>query len=192
MIHYHIYMRFKRNVWHIHRSHTPQLIEAVRFGDQLAYEELLRRGLMPVRKFCAIMGSPHDAEDLTQETFLRAIKCNFITDKEMNVEAFLINIARWVCASYVRERQKARELFTHMHQNNDIATDTYNDLSIESIDLLNTLDTPYKESFILSQILGFSYEDISSITEAPIGTVRSRISRARKKLKESSYQLEVS
>lgn len=158
----------------------PQIVEAARFGDNTAYEEIVNRCYPPVLRYCRLMGSRTDAEDLTQETFLRALKnkSNFTDIKSL--EAFMIHIAKCVCIDYVRQVSKTRKLHTELASTN--VNDRYGDASTEDFDIesmLSKLSQSKRDSFVLTQLLGFSYEDCSEIEKVPVGTIRSRVSRAR-------------
>lgn len=169
------------------RAELPLIIEAARFGDAVAYDELISRCFQPVLRYCSAMGSPADAHDLAQETFLRALKSKSVVTDVTNLEAFMIHVARYVCADYVREIVKVRQLHSQLEQK----TLTHNTDEIETGDfeyeaMLSPLPDAMREAFVLTQLLGFSYQEVSDISKIPIGTVRSRVARARQLLQDSS------
>ncbi len=179
-------VNWKLSALRVNRAELPVIIEAARYGDSFAYDELVSRCYQPVLRFCASMGSPSDAHDLAQETFLRALKSTSITTEVTNLEAFMIHIARCVCADFIRELGKARQLHAAMKAYNaqeHMGTDEIS--SIECEQALTPLSPNMREAFVLTQLLGFSYEEVAQIVSAPIGTVRSRVSRARQILQLS-------
>lgn len=158
----------------------PQIIEAARYGDNTAYEEMVDRCYSPVLRYCKLMGSRSDAEDLTQETFLRALKSKSNFADINSLEAFMIHIAKYVCIDYVRQVSKTRRL--HIELTSSKTNDDYIETFTEAFDfesMLSQLCPSKRNSFVLTQLLGFSYEDCSEIENVPVGTVRSRVSRAR-------------
>ena len=165
-------------------AELPQIIEAARYGDSTAYDELLSRCYQPVLRYCRSMGNISDAEDLAQETFLRALKSKPFNSEVKNVEAFMIHIARFVCADFIRELNKTRKLDSKIRSHR-IDLEEESEIDFEHEEILSALGEEMKEAFILTQLLGFSYDECAAIAEVPIGTVRSRVARARKTLQGS-------
>ena len=164
---------------------TPRLVEAARFGDQNAYEELLGRCYLPVKRYCAAIVSQDYADDLTQEVFLRALKSKIDRTSVKSIEGFMIHIAKFVCADFIKSKSKTLEL-KMIVKHNLVEPSFY---EIESEDecsrILSHLSKDLKESFLLTQLLSFSYEECAEILNIPIGTVRSRVSRAKDSLRSS-------
>lgn len=148
-------------------------------GDQVALNELVRRTQAAVWRLCVVLGSPGEEEDLVQETYLRAITSLPSYRYDAPVQVWLLAIARRVCADHVRRRQRRRRLVERAarHADRDPApAHTCSD------DLLERLDPDRRAAFFATQILGLSYEDAATVLDCPIGTVRSRVSRARGEL----------
>lgn len=169
-------------------------MEAAKFGDQTAYDELVRRCYMPVLRYCCVMGSPQDADDLTQETFLRALKNSKLDASIRSVEGFMIYVAGKVCIDYIRQRAKARTL--HLDLSNDLKhypADNSSDQETSSINdyYLDSLNDDMKKAFVLTQIVGLSYGEVSELENVAIGTIRSRVARARLILKSSNRVLQL-
>lgn len=162
------------------KAELPQIVEAARFGDSVAYEEMVNRCYKPVHSYCSAMGSGFDADDLTQETFLRALKSTVETKEILNLEAFMIHIAKCVCADFIRQISKTRAIHdfsvSSFHQESDTLR---NSEQLEIEETLSVLCDSMREVFVLTQLLGFSYEECSAIASVPIGTIRSRVNRAR-------------
>ncbi len=151
-------------------------VEAAVEGDDVALARLVTATQPAVWRLCAALGSPGVEEDLVQETYLRALKSLPSFRGETPVQMWLLSIARRVCADDVRKRQRIRRLADRLEQ---YPSDRFT-VDHESIeDLLDSLDPDRREAFVLTQVLGLSYVEAADVMECPIGTVRSRVARAR-------------
>ncbi|MEO6159266.1 MAG: sigma-70 family RNA polymerase sigma factor [Ilumatobacteraceae bacterium] len=152
------------------------LIDAAVEGDGNALGELVRRTQPVVWNVCTALGSPGEEHDLVQETYLRAIKSLASYRGEAPVQAWLLSIARRVCADDVRRRQRQRRLIDkvgrHTTRSSTPATDMIDDI-------LAQLHPDRREAFVLTQFGGLAYEEAAAVLGCPVGTVRSRVSRAR-------------
>jgi RNA polymerase sigma-70 factor (ECF subfamily) len=98
------------------------------------------------------------------------------------VVAWLGSIARRVCADDVRSRQRRRRLRERLISNVDdrVTSSSAGDASTAAVhDVLATLDPDRREAFLLTQFAGLSYDEAATVIGCPIGTVRSRVARAR-------------
>ncbi len=154
------------------------LADAAIEGDDVAVAELVRRTQPAVWQVCVALGSPGEVEDLVQETYLRALGslARFRGDAEVRV--WLLSIARRVCADHVRRRQRARRLVDRMA--GEAALDVPPPAVVD--DLLAGLAPQRREAFVLTQLGGLSYEEAALAIGCPIGTIRSRVARARSDL----------
>jgi RNA polymerase sigma-70 factor, ECF subfamily len=152
------------------------LVDATREGDDVALGELVRRTQHAVWQLCSALGSAGEEEDLVQETYLRAVRALPGYRGEAPVLAWLLSIARRVCADDVRKRQRGRRLLQRLAIDADERT-LHVDDPID--DLLRHLDPDRREAFVLTQLIGLSYEEAAASIGCPIGTVRSRVARAR-------------
>jgi len=143
-------------------------------------------------RYAIIMtGNEEDAKDLVQETCYRALKNIHLLDENSNVRAWLFTIMRniWI-------NQKKRNQISPIQLDEAIenAGDDWNinaeELLINNemrqmlMKALNNLPEVYKEILILRYFEDFSYSEIAKILGCPLGTVMSRLNRAREKLKE--------
>ena len=151
-------------------------VEAAREGDDVAVEALVRATQPAVWHVCAALGSSGEVEDLVQETYLRALGALPGYRADAPVRVWLLAIARRVCADHVRRRQRRRRLL-------DRVTGHAIDIDVpppEVVDdLLEGLDRDRREAFVLTQLVGLSYEEAAAVVACPIGTIRSRVARAR-------------
>ncbi len=133
-----------------------------------------------------IVGNKEDALDLTQETFLKA----FVNIKKFKgkseFKTWLYRIAVNTSLDFMRKRKGVEE---QLHDISDFKTpeDIFDDKMTRDIIMseLNKLKNDYKIAIILRDIEGLTYSEIAEITNSNIGTVKSRISRARSALKEN-------
>jgi RNA polymerase sigma-70 factor (ECF subfamily) len=95
------------------------------------------------------------------------------------VVIWLATIARHVCADDVRRRQRRRRLVDRLAA---AARERHAPAPDMVDDVLAHLDGDRREAFVLTQYVGLSYEEAAVVLECPIGTIRSRVSRARSDL----------
>lgn len=145
-------------------------------GDDVALGELIRRTQPDVFRVCSILGSKGDEEDLVQETYLRMMRSVERFRGESSVRTWLMSIARFTCADAVRRRQRQRRLMDRLIENTTTVQEPEHS---DTATLLETLSVDRREAFALTQIVGLSYEEAASVIGCPIGTVRSRVARAR-------------
>jgi RNA polymerase sigma-70 factor (ECF subfamily) len=151
-------------------------VEAALEGDDVAVGELVRLTQPAVWQVCAALGSPGEVEDLVQETYLRALGSLARYRADAPVRVWLLAIARRVCADHVRRRQRHRRLVDRVTRNTR-ALDVPGPEVVD--DLLDLLDADRCEAFVLTQLVGLSYEEAADVVGCPIGTIRSRVARAR-------------
>jgi RNA polymerase sigma-70 factor (ECF subfamily) len=134
----------------------------------------------------------HDAEDVVQESFLRAYRY-FGGFHGGDGRAWLLTIVRNTCYTWFQQN-RPRELAASLDDAvNNIESDAPSPEAelIRSADrnlitkALEELPLEYREVLVLREMEGMSYKEIADITEIPIGTVMSRLARARKRLQQS-------
>lgn len=143
-----------------------------------------------------------DADDLLQETFLRAFRFFHKFEKGTNCKAWLFRIMKNLFINRYRKNQKEPGKVDYGEIENFF--DTIRSEKMESSDLqqkvfsnlldddvtkaLNSLQDDFKTVVILCDLEGLSYEEIADFVQCPIGTVRSRLHRGRKMLQEKLYE----
>jgi RNA polymerase sigma-70 factor (ECF subfamily) len=151
-------------------------VAAAREGDDVAVAELVRRTQPAVWQLCTALGSAGETEDLVQETYLRALKALPRFRGEAPVRLWLLSIARRTCADHVRRRQRRRRLMDRVLSDASSATESAPEVTD---DLLDALDPDRRDAFVLTQLAGLSYDEAAVVAGCPIGTIRSRVARAR-------------
>jgi RNA polymerase sigma factor (sigma-70 family) len=138
------------------------------------------------------------AKDLLQETYLRAYKFINYYEKGTNAKAWLIRILKNTFINEYRRKSKLplkvdfEETYQQADEDEDTATQNvdlrqeifHNLVGDEITSAVNALPVDYRLIILLCDVEGFKYDEIAKIIDVPIGTVRSRLHRARNMLKE--------
>lgn len=136
-----------------------------------------------------LAGSPQDADDVVQEACLRALAF-FDGFHGEDGRAWLLAIVRNTCYDWLRKNRRNAQLATPT-DDLDWAADTAPDPEEEQLRSadreavrqgLEALPADYREVLVLRELEGMSYKQIARVIDAPIGTVMSRLARARKRL----------
>lgn len=148
-----------------------------RRGDQTAATAFVRATQSDVWKLCANLGSRATAEDLAQETYARAFASLHRFVGRSSARTWLLSIARRVCADAVRAAVRDRAApFDAARPTPDHAE------SVALRAMLDALDVDRREAFVLTQLIGLSYAEAADVCNCPVGTIRSRVARARAEL----------
>src|SRR5688500_2409769 len=172
-----------------HVEDLERLTAAAVDGDPLAAAALVRETQSDVWRLCAALGDRQTADDLTQETYLRAFASLHRFEGRSSVRTWLLSIARRVCADAVRSRRRRRlTLVREERELETLAIPPGDDPVAEGAavtDLLARLDADRREAFVLTQLLGLPYAEAAEVAGCPVGTIRSRVARARADLVDS-------
>jgi RNA polymerase sigma-70 factor (ECF subfamily) len=162
---------------------TTDLAMRARAGDAGAQAALVRATQAEVWRFAAALVDPGSADDLTQETYLRAFRALAGFEGRSSVRTWLLGIARRVCADHLRAVVRRRRLDARL------AAQAWTDvphpdpsLRLSVADLLQRLGEERRTAFVLTQVLGLSYAEAAAVEDVPVGTIRSRVARAREEL----------
>jgi len=120
--------------------------------------------------------SRQQADDVTQEVFLRAYRALPAFRGDSSARTWLLSIARRTCADAVRDLRRRRRLAALMERP-VTEPDFARSVSVEA--LLDGLDPERRVAFVLTQVIGLSYVEAAEVCDCPIGTIRSRVARAR-------------
>ena len=168
--------------------------------DRKLFDELVNRYHKQIYNVAYRMTGNHaDADDLTQDTFVKAFRFFSYYKRNMPFDNWLYRIMSNIHVDWLRRRPKAyiRSLDEPIQQEEGEATLELPDnsdgpealalsgeLDSEMQAALNTLSPDFRMTVVLSDIEGLSYEEISETMGCSIGTVRSRLHRGRKLLRE--------
>ncbi|WP_340559129.1 sigma-70 family RNA polymerase sigma factor [Streptomyces sp. GSL17-111] len=164
---------------------------AAQRGDRVAAERFVRATHWDVWRFVAhLSGDVHAADDLAQETFVRALQSLHGFAGRSCARTWLLTIARRVVVDQ-RRRASSRPRIADVDdwQAAVERTQGEDDNGFEELvalrDLMDALDPPRRQAFVLTQLVGLSYADTAELVRCPVGTVRSRVSRARREMTAS-------
>jgi len=180
-----------------------RLLCGVQKNDRREFDELVQRCHRPAYNIAfRLTGNHADAEDLTQESFLRAYRFFDRYNREMPFENWLYRIMSRVFIDELRKRPKIQAqslnqpLFLGDGSDADVmleipdsAFDPEQIMLSESLEeslqeALNTLPNEFRIAVILADIQGMCYEDIAETMNCSLGTVRSRLHRGRKQMRQ--------
>jgi RNA polymerase sigma-70 factor (ECF subfamily) len=147
-------------------------------------------------------GSSDEADDLVQETYLKAFRFFDSFEKGTNCKAWLFRIMK---NSYINDYRKIKnspdrvdyddiQNFYENIKSSEVKTDhlvedVYSKLLDDDISIaLDSMPEDFRTVILLSDIEGFTYEEIAEFIDCPVGTVRSRLHRARKMLYTKLYK----
>ncbi len=164
------------------------LMAARRDGrSQAAFEHLVRATQLDVWRLCARMTEAQQADDLTQDTFLRVWKSLSSFRADASARTWVLGVARHVIADHVRRKsRRARLAVVAANSEQAEAVDAGRDPSqrLATTEFLRVLDDDRRLAFVLTQMIGLSYAEAAQVCDVPIGTIRSRVARAREELVE--------
>lgn len=151
-------------------------------GNAAALEAFIKATQRDVWRFVAYLSDGANADDLTQETFLRAIGAVSRFSGRSSARTWLLAIARRVVADHIRYLQSrpraAHGADPEQLLNRDRPARGFEDL-VEVTTMIAHLSSDQREALLLTQLLGMSYRDAAAVCGCPVGTIRSRVARAR-------------
>lgn len=146
-------------------------------GDHRALESFVRATQADVWRLCAHLGDRDRADDLAQEVYARVLRSLRGFRGESPVRPWLYSIVRRVVADDIAARQRRRrEPVTYV----EALPDHQGDVAL--VALLRELDDDRRAAFVLTQLMGYSYAEAAEFCDCPVGTIRSRVARAREQL----------
>ncbi len=181
-----------------------ELVQKAITGDQFAFEELVTKYEKLVYSICYRMfNNSQDAMDYTQETFIKVYKNMEKAIGKGSFKSWICTIATNTCLDELRKRSKKQTVSLDENFNDDnntkyvIADGAPTPLEEILIgensqilkDAINSLSDDDKSIIVLRDVEGLSYDEIAEALDLTLGTVKSRISRARKKLQKSYLDL---
>lgn len=152
-------------------------------GDRDAAAQFIGATQHRVRRFLAALISPAEADDLAQETYLRAMRSLPSFAARSSALTWLLGIARRVAVDHVRTAS-ARPRTVPMSDSYDTPDASRGgfDRQVVLERLIAALPADRREAFVATQVLGLSYAEAAEVCGCPVGTIRSRVARAREDL----------
>jgi RNA polymerase sigma-70 factor (ECF subfamily) len=173
---------------------TPDgLIEKCLSGDQLAWEAIVKQNWRKVFNVAYKFVGKHDeAEDLTQDIFLKIFKALNTFDRRANFQTWIVSISRNLCIDHYRSVRKERQTIAREVDANDLqpastdrgpyAAAEHRDLRAMLRQALHGLPLTLRTAVVLRDLQELSYQEIADRLNLPEGTVKSRINRGRLEL----------
>src|ERR1041384_366087 len=143
-----------------------------------------------------LTGNPAEADDLVQETMLKAYRAWHQFTRGTNAKGWLLTILRHAFINEYRRRTRHPEtvdidaiepfsVFEELQDEDPQGTFFDRIVDDEVLRAIDLLPEQFRETVVLSDVEGMSYEEIARILEVPVGTVKSRLFRARRLLQRS-------
>jgi RNA polymerase sigma-70 factor (ECF subfamily) len=155
-----------------------RLAHAAGTGDVDAIRSFVRRAQPDVWNLCAGLVGRDNADDLTQDAFLRILRALPAFRGDATARTWMLRITRYTCADWIRSQQRRRRLDRQAAELAVTVTPAGTG-AVDLDDLLDRLPPQRRDAFLLTQILGLSYAEAAEICECEVGTIRSRVARAR-------------
>ncbi len=153
-------------------------------GDTEAFAAFVRSSEGEIRRFCRHVLGTADAEDAVQETYLAAWRAAPQFRGESSARTWLFSIARRTAERLGRRRRRLVALDGALRPPPSPAPP---ELAAEPAQLLSLLDHERRLAIVLTQLLGLSYAEAAEVCECAVGTIRSRVARAREQLLEAEH-----
>ncbi len=150
-------------------------------GDRVAFEVLCRALQSDVWRYCrALAGDDELAAEAAQDTFLRLVGAIRRWRGEAPVRVFTLVIARRAVARAIAQQRRHRDRAAHGADPDRPVAGPAGAVELEQ--LVDALPDDLRRAFVLTQVLGLPYETAADVEDCPIGTIRSRVFRARERL----------
>jgi RNA polymerase sigma-70 factor (ECF subfamily) len=164
-------------------SQLGPLVERARSGDLQAFEEIVRLMQGPIRSFARrMMRDPYLGDDAAQETFFRMWKGIPRHQPRGRFISWTFTVARNTCIEFLRREARTPRPVADIDGD---PHDPMDHVDVGSVvgEAIASLDEPYRSTFLLRET-GLAYEEVAAALECPVGTVRSRLHEARRRLAE--------
>ncbi|HXG68334.1 MAG TPA: sigma-70 family RNA polymerase sigma factor [Blastocatellia bacterium] len=185
----------------VESANDHDLIAAVRDGDEVAFQEIVRRYRNPITNFVYRMIDDYErAVELAQETFIRVYTSASRYEANYSFSTYIYRIATNLAISELRKRKRRKfiSLFSPFVDDGGepVEIDLPDDKPLQDESLIDderrravaraiaSLPEKYRAAIVLRDVEGLSYDRIAEVLKLSEGTVKSRINRARNLLKE--------
>ena len=165
------------------------LIKRVQNGDMVAFSEIVDRYKNRLMNtIVRMISSQQEAEDIVQETFLRVYQHRDSFDFRHCFSTWLYTIALNLARNELRKRKRFKffDIFDMQGHESEISVEMKLPSNISKVleTAIESLPEKYKTAFMLRDIQEQSYEEVAKIMNIPLGTVKSRVNRARALLRD--------
>jgi RNA polymerase sigma-70 factor (ECF subfamily) len=143
-------------------------------GDRLAQHGFVRATQTDLWRWCSYLVGPADADDLTQDVYVRAFRALPGYRADASARTWLLAIARRTAADHIRRQRRLRR-----PNRSDVGPVPSPEGQVTVAAAVSDLHPARRAAFVLTQLLGLSYAEAAEVLGCPIGTIRSRVARAR-------------
>lgn len=161
-------------------AEVTRLALAAGRGDSASLAEFVRATQADVQRFLTYLTGRRDSEDLAQETYMRAIRTLPSFAGRASARTWLLSVARRVAADAVRKAVRRPRTWNSDRWEGPACSGGHEAVLLWQ--LVNALAPERREAFVLTQVLELSYAAAADVSGCPLGTVRSRVARAREDL----------
>jgi len=176
------------------------LIQRCLGGDQAAWDEIVRTHRRKVFNIAYKFTGRHDeAEDLTQDIFLKIFKSLHTFDRRANFQTWLVSVSRNLCIDHYRSVRKERETINRDVDAGELTPPAPGQTAYQALEqkdrvellrkAMAELPLTLREAVIKRDIQELSYQEIADQLHLPEGTVKSRINRGRTELARQVQRL---
>lgn len=169
------------------------VIERCLKGDQLAWASIVQQHRRKVFNLAyKFVGRYDEAEDLTQDIFIKIFKALHTFDRRANFQTWLISVSRNLCIDHYRSVRKERETIDRDVDTADLSPVSKEESPVASLEhadrvtllreAMAALPDTLREAVLMRDIQELSYQEIADRLALPEGTVKSRINRGRTEL----------
>ena len=161
-----------------------KFLKGSRKESEEAFKVIYNRHSSAVHAYCVkVVGDEDQAEDIFQETFIKFYQNIDPNMANLNLFGFLIRIARNLCLNYKRDKKNT----VPIDEIDFLFRDYQNYEQKELLDLINRsldlVDDEYREAFVLREYSGMDYNQIAEVTSTTLSNAKSRVFRAKQKIK---------
>lgn len=159
-----------------------ELVRRAQRGHRAAVEELLAHYRQPVYALAlTFLKDPSLAEDAAQEAFVRIFSRLVTLENPKRFKSWCLTITANYCRDLLRRK---RPLTVPLDSAPEPAGQAPTEGNPRLLEALGNLTEPLRRALLLRDVEGFSYDEIAQIQQVPVGTVKSRIFEARRKLRK--------
>ena len=169
------------------------LIQRCLHGDQLAWDAIVKQYRRKVFNVAyKFVGKQEEAEDLTQDIFLKVFRSLATFDRRANFQTWLISVSRNLCIDHYRSVRKERQTIDHGVDPGELQPASAEPGPVAALEqqdrvallreALGALTEPLRTAVLMRDIQELSYQEIAERLRLPEGTVKSRINRGRSEL----------
>lgn len=155
------------------------LLHAAKAGDEESLTRFIRSSQPEIWRFCVHLVGRELADDATQQTYVAAWRALGAFRGESSARTWLFSIARRTALELARRRDRTAQIESEAPEPpSSPSPENWTELD----QLLNRLDDDRRLALLLTQVFGLSYAEAADVCLCPVGTIRSRVARAREQL----------